>query len=252
MGGPQANGGSGVDATSDRVTCSSLESSASLCLTEGLLGADPLHADGSPVKSSGAHGPSATSRLQYSSSPLGRMSMGSGGNHTSAAAAAAHSATQDYATLSDIWNSPQPVAQPSAGSDQPDLLGPLPSPDATATSGSSLEVWIPLMPSRSVHPPSAACFILLELYHSCSVEPCMAPMRRAMSAGSRRVGLKDVRCCGTSIEQFYWQDESLSSSVTAWNVMLGADSDVEVISDRWQEKVLFSTYFRGRTGAADG
>ncbi|BDA43432.1 probable serine/threonine-protein phosphatase 6 regulatory ankyrin repeat subunit [Coccomyxa sp. Obi] len=138
-----ANGGSGVDAASDRVTCSSLDSSASLCLTEGLLGAEPLLADGSPVKSSGAHGSSATSRLQYSSSPLGRMSMGSAGMHSSATAGIAPAAAQDYAAvLSDIWNSPQHEVQPShprAGTGQPDPAS-LPSPDATAASGGSLEV----------------------------------------------------------------------------------------------------------------
>lgn len=134
-----------MDAASDRVTCSSLESSASLCLTEGLLGAEPLLADGSPVKSSGPHGSSATSRLQISSSPLGRMSMGSGGIHSSAAAAAAGAApatTRDYAAvLSDIWNSPQREVQPGHPTpcEQPDPAG-LSSPDATANSGSSLEV----------------------------------------------------------------------------------------------------------------
>ncbi len=133
-----------MDAASDRVTCSSLESSASLCLTEGLLGTDPLLADGSPVKGSAAHGSSATSRLQYGSSPLGRVSMGSGSIHSSAAAAAgiAPATTQDYAAvLSDIWNSPQREVQPSQPSacDQPDPAR-LPSPDATAASGSSLEV----------------------------------------------------------------------------------------------------------------
>ena len=117
-----------LDNGSDRVTCSSLESSASLCLAEGTPAADL--GDGASAKN--------MSRLQYSSSPLNHMSMGSGGIHAAAAGVrASPEPPKDYAAvLNDIWNSPQREQPPGAG---PAAPAATPPPKA-GVSGNSSEV----------------------------------------------------------------------------------------------------------------
>lgn len=145
MGCAQGNGVQFPDAASDRVTCSSLESSASLCLGEGLLGAEPPNVGSSPKS-----GAAASSRLQHSSLPLGHMSMGNGGIHPRAGAGSlgvSSEGTEDYAAvLNDIWSSPQ-------GHHQQQQHGPegssmafgtantwAPPTDAPAANGTSLKV----------------------------------------------------------------------------------------------------------------
>jgi hypothetical protein len=105
----QANGAL-ADGASDHLTCSSLESSASLCLAPDLA----LHAGGGESLPDRPH--PSTARGAYGASPLGPKSAAARGATAEHEPQQPAESTAAFASLHSIWDAPQ-AAQPASEAD---------------------------------------------------------------------------------------------------------------------------------------